>query len=151
MKSRWSCHQAFVDEVVERCLANGVRDRASMIIAIRSECLADPGLRAVDTAWKTLIHKISLTTSREDSNGHRPIWCVPGRHRYLSVERVKALTAKVDALTITPAETKELRESVKDLQLLQDHWAAKAKKAFQGVSQIEQIQIHATVSMLDLV
>ena len=56
----------------------------------------------------------------------------------------------MDALTITPAETKELRQSVKDLQLLQDHWAAKAKKAFQRVSQLEQVQIHATVSVLEL-
>ena len=156
MNPRWNSHQAFVDEMVERCLEYGTRSRWDMIQSIRSErisCSLSPvwsGLDGMDVKDKTLIHKISLTTSREDKNGHRPIWCVPGRHRYLSVQRVKALAAKVDALTITPLEIAELRESVKDLQLLQDYWASKAKKAFQRVSQLEQLQIHATVAVLDL-
>ena len=154
MKPRWSCHQAFVDEMVELCLREGIRTQDKIVNEIKYAHMGsgffEPHLSMMDVSAKELIHKISLTTSREDSGGHRPIWCVPGRRRYLSVQRVKALTAKADALNLTPTEAKELRESVKDLQLLQDHWARKAKKAFQRVSQLEQLQIHATVSMLDL-
>ena len=161
MKPKWPNHQAFVDDIVRRCISRGVRERDDIFAHIRLARIAEVnaagrqgtacGVESLDRSDSSLMVAVSRTTSRKDKNGHRDIWCVPGLpHRYLSVARIKALTARVDDLTITPEEGLELVACVQDLQTLQDYWADKARKCFQAVSQIEQVQIHATVAALDL-
>jgi len=158
--SNWTSHQAFVDNVVYDCLSRGIRTRDEIIAHIQLERVDElsfasqdgvlSGLEDLDRTDKALAHRISLTTSRKDANGHRDIWCVRGKYRFVSVRRVKELTARVDDMTITPEESAELIESVKDLDTLHEHWYEKLRDCRSAMSQLEQVQIHATVSVLDL-
>lgn len=159
---KWGSHQAFVDDTVYWCISSGIRTRAEIIAHIQLERVDQnnqatwegdgfrSGVEDLDRTDKALAHRISLTTSRKDANGHRDIWCVPGKYRFVSIQRIKDLVGVADAGTISAQESAELIESIKDIEDLYIHQLAKLNDCRAAMNQLEAVQIHATVAVLDL-
>lgn len=153
----YTSHQAFVDEMVEQCLNVGIRERDEMVGHIRTERAwgfnrtheGRTGTEGMDVTDKALRHKISLTTSRK-TDGFREIYCVPGKKRYLSLDRLRAL-ANADVLgTLTEADQAEFNESVEDVELLQCALSDKIQELFAARKQLRAVYDDATLTVLDL-
>jgi hypothetical protein len=153
---KWGSRQAFVDHQVMACLNRGVRTREGMALEItnRTSVERDDPVCAFLSAVSTrkIYHLISLKCSRTDEKtGHRPIWCVPGEGRYVSVQRVRFLVRKKDDChrsmafsKFTDEEWGELHDSLQDLALIKSHWLEKIARARANVTQLEALEEFAS-------
>lgn len=155
----WTSHQSFVDHTVHQCLQSGIRDRDKIIRQIQCGRLeerkwADPktltGLEGMDITQRHLIIAVSRSTSRKDKTGHRDMWCVPKVHRYVSLNRLRELTAAADAGNITAEEVVELGQSRDDLHTVALGLEAKARVMFTDAFKVRESAICAHCSVLDL-
>ena len=149
---KWKTRQAFVDHIVHTCLAHGVRNRWAIVGQINHELRLErlfgdtaPCLATWEPTDKALKEAVSRPTSRADTNGHRDIWCVPGEYRYVSIQRVRQLTRKLDGGTESKAEVEELKASVADLAQVKAHWLDKIAKARACVNQLQAAEEFATI------
>lgn len=156
----WGSHQAFVDEVIHRCLGLGSRTRddltAQVLTALqhhqaKSAELGPTGLELWHPSLYEIHIAISRTCSRTNSEGLRAIWSVPGQpHRYLSLSRLRSLVRLADSGVILSWQVRELLELKKDLGLLIDHWKEKGKTAFFHAGTLEGVLVEVELARLDL-
>ena len=155
----WSSHQAFVDEIVYRCLQEGIRQRDKIIQIIQLERLDESqhkdavglnGLEGMNMTFPALRIAVSRSTSRKDKTGHRDIWCVPKVHRYVSMRRLGELVAAADSGNLTAEEVVELGQSRDDLYQVALDLEAKARVMFSDALGVRERAINAHCAVLDL-
>lgn len=123
-EKRWTSHQAYVDQTVYGCLQKGIRTRKAIIRAIQFGRLDQrnynviaglTGLEEMNVTHAALMIAVSRSTSRKDKTGHRDIWCVPGKLRYVSLARLRDLTEAHDSGNITAEDYAEWQQSKQDV------------------------------------
>jgi hypothetical protein len=155
---KWKSPQAFVDTVVHNCIAQGMRDRDSIIALIQTERVhennlahaegRESGIEGMNRTEEALRVRVSRPTSREDKDGHRDIWCLD--KRYVSLRRFDDLTEARATGNIAAEEYVEFVQSREDLFAIADKKEAEANKLFAIAKQLREKARNADSPSLDL-
>lgn len=161
MTERGGSRQAFVDRVFRDCMARDERFRDDIVRAVK-DALRDE-IRACKAegdpmpfpGWQPdsydLQVAISRTASRRDGDGRREFYpAYDDPRRYVSVERVRALVAKVDDGTIGAEETGMLLSMLGDLRKIEEHWARELGKVRVEWTCVQDLVVEAETARLDL-
>lgn len=160
MAEHGGSRQAFVDQVFQECMGLDQRFRDDIVREIRDALEEERELARLhheeflpgwDPTDYDLQVAISRTASRRDEDGARPYYpAYDDPRRYVSVERVRQLVARVDEGTIDAQETTALLSMLGDLRRVEDHWARELSKVRDEWTRVQELVVEAETARLDL-
>lgn len=161
-EKRGGSRQALVDEVFRRCMANDWRTRRRIVNVIQAEISnrkLDIDFREESIlGWNPLPYDLHVMISRvasreeddpEDQGSRRPFFpAYDEPRRFVSLERIEALTKRADQGEISADELSSLLAMYADLQKIRDHFEEKKKTINRRLTEvIDQIFIIETTKM----